>query len=104
MVTRFGMSDVIGPVALVDNGGRPQWAIAEGKEYSETVSAKIDSEVSKIINNGMKMVEKILAEHKKAFIALAKKLIEVETLEREEFEKIIIAHGIMPKKKEIDKA
>ena len=104
MVTRFGMSDVIGPVALVDNGGRPQWAIAEGKEYSETVSAKIDSEVSKIINNGMKMVEKILAEHKKAFIALAKKLIEVETLEREEFEKIIIAHGIMPKKKEIEKA
>ena len=100
MVTRFGMSDVIGPIALVEGGGKPQWGEFSDKEYSEKVSAKVDSEVSKIINDGIKSAEKVLSEHKKAFVAIAKKLIEVETLEQEEYEKIIVAHGIMPKKKE----
>ena len=44
----------------------------------------------------------VLAENKKALNAIAKKLIEVETLEQDEYEKIIIAHGIMPKKKDIE--
>ncbi|MFA6185565.1 MAG: ATP-dependent zinc metalloprotease FtsH [Candidatus Shapirobacteria bacterium] len=103
MVTRFGMSDLIGPIALVDEGGRPQWGVVEEKEYSETVSTKIDSEVSRIINDGIKTAEKVLKENKKALEAITKKLIEVETLEQEEFEKIIIAHGIIPKKLEIEK-
>ncbi|MBU0612349.1 ATP-dependent zinc metalloprotease FtsH [Patescibacteria group bacterium] len=98
MVTRFGMSDVIGPVAVTEGGGRNRWAEVLEKEYSETVSTKIDSEVSKIIDKGIKTAEKILSENKKAFIALANKLIEVETLEQEEYEQIIIAHGITPKK------
>lgn len=101
MVTRWGMSDVIGPIALVGDGGRPQWGIAEEKEYSETVSAKVDSEVSRIINDGIKTAEKVLAGNKKALVAIANKLIEVETLEQDEFEKIILAHGIVPKKKDL---
>ena len=101
MVTRWGMSDVIGPVALGDGGSRPQWMDGVEKEYSETVSTKIDAEVSRIINDGLKSAEKVLTEHKKAFQAIAKKLIEVETLEQEEYEKIIIAHGIMPKKEDV---
>jgi len=103
MVTRWGMSDLIGPVALVGEGGRPQWGIVEEKEYSEAVSTKVDSEVSRIINDGIKTAEKVLAENKKALKALADKLIEVETLEQDEFEKVIIAHGIIPKKKDIEK-
>ncbi|KKQ36006.1 MAG: Lysyl-tRNA synthetase [Candidatus Nomurabacteria bacterium GW2011_GWB1_37_5] len=99
MVTRWGMSDVIGPVALGGEGGRPLWGEAPEKEYSEEISAKVDSEISKIINNGIKTAEKVLADHKKALDAIASKLIEVETLEQEEYEKVIIAHGIMPKTK-----
>jgi cell division protease FtsH len=98
MVTRFGMSDVIGPVSLEATVGRTQFAETMEREYSEDISKKIDSEVSKIINNGIKTAEEVLSEHKKALDAIAHKLIEVETLEREDFEKIIIAHGIMPKK------
>jgi cell division protease FtsH len=97
MVTRWGMSDLIGPVALTDGGGRSPWSESKDESYSETVSTKVDSEVSRIINDGLKSAEKVLTEHKKAFTAIAMKLIEVETLEREEYEKLILAHGIMPK-------
>ncbi|MFH1366122.1 MAG: ATP-dependent zinc metalloprotease FtsH [Patescibacteria group bacterium] len=104
MVTRWGMSDVIGPIALVDSGGRPQYGEIAGKEFSETVSTKVDGEVSRIIDDGLKTAQKVLAEHKKAFTAIALKLIEVETLEQEEYEKILTAYGILLKRKEEIKA
>jgi cell division protease FtsH len=100
MVTRWGMSDVIGPIALVGGGGRTQYGENIEKEYSENVSMKIDAEVSRIINDGLKSAEKVLTGHKKAFQAIAHKLIEVETIEQEEYEKILTAHGILLKKKE----
>ncbi len=101
MVTRWGMSDAIGPVAFGSEGGRHNFWVEEREEsYSEAISAKIDAEVSRIIDDGLKSAEKVLTEHRKTLDALAKKLIEVETLEQGEYDKIIIAHGIMPKKKE----
>ena len=101
MVTRWGMSDVIGPIALVGAGGRIQYGEVAEKEFSETVSTKVDAEVSRIISDGLKSAEKVLNEHKKAFTAIANKLIEVETLEQEEYEKILTAHGIVLKKKDV---
>jgi cell division protease FtsH len=102
MVTRWGMSDLIGPIALGNDGGKLNWGEVRDDGFSEVVSAKVDSEVSRIINDGIKSAEKVLTEHKKALDAIAHKLIEVETLEQEEYNKIIIANGIMPKK--IDEA
>ncbi len=102
MVTRWGMSDLIGPIALGNDGGKLNWGEVRDDGFSEVVSAKVDSEVSRIINDGIKSAEKVLNEHKKALDAIAKKLIEVETLEQDEYNKIIIANGIMPKK--IDEA
>jgi cell division protease FtsH len=75
--------------------------VPEEKVFSEAVFVKVDSEVSRIIDDGIKSAEKVLKENKKALDAIAGKLIEVETLEQDEYEKIIIAHGIMPKKKDI---
>ncbi len=100
MVTRFGMSDAIGPIALVGSGGRAQYGEIVEKEYSEAVSKKVDAEVGKIINDGIKSAEKVLTEYRKAFDTIAHKLIEVETLEQEEYEKILTAHGIVLKKKD----
>lgn len=96
MVTRWGMSDALGPVAYA--GGR------EGKDnspYSEAVSTLIDSEVSKIIHKALAKAEEVLKENKKALKAIADKLIEVETLEQAEYEKVILAFGIIAKKKEV---
>ena len=67
MVTRWGMSDVIGPIALVDSGGRSQFGEITEKEFSETVSTKVDAEVSRIINDGLKSAEKVLEENKSIY-------------------------------------
>lgn len=98
MVTRWGMSDEIGPVALAENT-KNAWSEGATKEFSEALAEKVDHEVTSIIKNALKVAEEVLAEHRKALDAIAEKLMEVETLEQEEYEKIIIAHGILPKKK-----
>jgi cell division protease FtsH len=100
MVTKYGMSDKLGPVALESIGGKPLFgASAEGKEHSEKVSAEIDAEVSKIMTEAQKRVEKIVADHQNILDAIATRLIAVETIEQKEFEDILIANGIEPKRK-----
>ncbi len=101
MVTRWGMSDKMGTVALEgDNGHALFGAGVNGKEYSEKVSGEIDTEVKRIIDEAYKKATDIITTHRKTLDAIAHRLVEVETLEREEFEKILVVHGITPKKKE----
>ena len=101
MVTKYGMSEKMGPVALEGEGGRALFGKGVGdKEYSDKINAEIDEEVSEIMNSNMKRAEKIVIDHKGALDAIAKRLIETETIEREEFEKILVANGIIPKKKQ----
>jgi cell division protease FtsH len=106
MVTKYGMSDKLGPMALEGEGGRVLFGRGVGeKEYSEKMAIEIDTEVQRIIEEAQKKGEKILTDHRKALDAIAAKLMEVETIERDEFEKLLIIHGITPKKKDdrIDK-
>ena len=100
MVTKYGMSEKMGPIALESAGGKPLFGLGVGdKEYSEKVGAEIDAEVYKIMNDAMKKVEKIIKDHRKVLDTIAARLIEVETIEQKEFEEILVAHGITPKKK-----
>ena len=101
MVARYGMSEKLGPIAFDAAMGKTLFGPGvEGSEQSEEVAAQIDAEVKRIIEGGHKKAEGVLKKHRKVLEAIAKKLVEVETIEREEFEKILIAHGITPKKKE----
>jgi len=101
MVTRYGMSDVFGPIALETAQGRTIFgAGVESNEQSEEVAARVDAEVKKIIEGAHKIAEAVLKKHRKVLDVIAKRLIEVENLERDDFEKILIANGITPKKKE----
>jgi len=101
MVTQYGMSEKIGPIALESSGGRPLFGSGVGdREYSEKVAAEIDSEVSRIMTEARGHAEKVLADHTKAFEVIAKRLIEKETIEREEYELILVAQGIHVKKKQ----
>ncbi len=101
MVTRWGMSDHIGPIALENDGGRALYGAAvNSKEYSEKMSALIDAEVEKIIKDAYTRATEVLTTHRKALDAIADKLIEVETLEQNEYDALIIGLGIHPKKKE----
>jgi len=93
MVTRYGMSDKLGPIAFGERhlGNEP---------YSEHVAAQIDAEVARIIDEAKALAKKVIGEHRKVLDAIAKELVEKETIERSEFEKILVANGITPKKKE----
>jgi cell division protease FtsH len=100
MVTRYGMSEKVGPIALEGSGGRAMFGRGvEDKEYSQEVSALIDSEVSKIMKEAYAKTEEIITKHRKLLDIIALRLVEVETIEREEYEKIIVANGIPLKKK-----
>lgn len=101
MVTKYGMSEKMGPIALEEDDGRTIFGEGlNGKKHSEKISAEIDAEVTHIIDQAHKSAEHILKTHRKALDAIAHKLVEVENIEREEFEKILLANGITPKKKE----
>ena len=101
MVTRYGMSEKMGPMAFEAGHGRAMFGSGlESGEQSQEVAAQIDAEVKKIISGAHKKAEAVITKHRKALDAIAQQLVEVETLEREEFEKILIANGITPKKKE----
>jgi len=93
MVSRYGMSDKLGPIAFGERqlGNEP---------YSEHVAMQIDAEVSRIIDEAKTRAKKTIEEHRGALDAIAKELIEKETVEREEFEKILVLNGITPKKRE----
>lgn len=100
MVTKYGMSDKIGVLALEGNGGRAMFGKGvEDREYSEKVSALVDEEVARIMKEAFDKAQNIVTQHRAALDAISKRLIEAETIERDEYEKIIIAHGIQPKKK-----
>ena len=101
MVTRWGMSDEIGPVALESDGGRTMFGGqgADG-DMSEATHAKVNAEVKRIMDENLVRAQKVLHDHRKALDAIALKLMEVETLEQPEYEEIIKAHGIKLKKKD----
>lgn len=100
MVAKYGMSEKLGPVAYEVSGGRPMWGQRfEDKGFSEDVGAKIDAEVEKIISEAMKKAEKIISDHRDALDDIAKRLVEVETIEEREFNEILIRNKIKPKRK-----
>ena len=102
MVTKYGMSDVIGPIAF-EEGGTPVYTggrIVSGENaYSEEVSSRIDREVSEIMTMAQKRAEEVLQNHRKALDTIAAELEQVETIEREAFEKLLVVNGIKPKRK-----
>jgi cell division protease FtsH len=101
MVTRWGMSTSIGPIALESDGGKTMFGRGvNDNEYSERVSGLIDEEVSKIMNNAFEVARTVLTEKREVLDAIAKKLIEVETLEQDEYNEVIKSFGITPKLRE----
>jgi cell division protease FtsH len=96
MVTRYGMS-TLGPIAFV-----PDTETMHGvynKEYSEIYSEKIDDEVKRIMDDAWNRARLIVTEKRHVLTAIAEELMRVENIEREEFEKLLLVHGIAPKKK-----
>ena len=95
MVTKYGMSEKLGPVAL-ETGSRTLvgGGVSEERSYSPEVAKMIDDEVSRIIEEGKEKARQILVTHRKALDAISKKLVAVETLERDEYEALLKEEGV----------
>jgi cell division protease FtsH len=104
MVTKYGMSDILGPIAFEDDDGNPLYGrmSADNKDYSQEVAAKIDQEVSRFIDEAKEQAKKVLTEHRDLLDKIAEELIENETIERDDFETILRAHGVTPKRDKKD--
>ena len=110
MVTKYGMSDVLGPVAFEGSGGRMiGGGVSEDRGYSPQIAKAIDDEVNKIIQDGMDKAKEILTKYRTALDNISVRLAEVETLEREEYEALLKREGVeikdaYKKQRELDEA
>jgi cell division protease FtsH len=99
MVTRYGMSDQLGPIAYQENEeevflGR---SVSRTQNVSEETAKKIDAEVKKIVEAGYARAKKILSEKIDELHKVAKALLTYETLSGEEIKKIVF-ENIYPKR------
>jgi cell division protease FtsH len=90
MVTRLGMSDQLGPMVYGQKEeliflGRE---ISEQRDYSESVAQEIDVEVRRLVGDAYDKARQILIEYREKLDSVARRLLEVETITREEFENL----------------
>lgn len=91
MVTTYGMSKKLGPLTFGDSDelvflGRE---IAEQRNYSEEVAEEIDSEIRRILEDAYGIARDILMAYRQKLDTIAQRLIEIETIDREEFEVLV---------------
>jgi len=100
LVTRYGMSEKLGPQVFGKSDelvflGRE---ISSEKNYSETVAAEIDNEVRKFLDHAYKTALKVLTAKRTVLDKITTELIKKETLEQEEFYDIIKSFNLKPLK------
>jgi cell division protease FtsH len=98
LVTQFGMSDRLGPRTFGKTEeliflGRE---IATEKDYAEAVGNIIDEEVNNFINKAFATAKSVVTKYRKALDEIAHALIQKETLEQEEFYKIVKSFNLKP--------
>jgi cell division protease FtsH len=96
MVTRFGMSDRLGPVAL----GRSQGGmflgrdIAAERDFSEDTAATIDEEVSQLVEEAYRRATEVLVNNRAVLDELAEILVEKETVDAEDLQELLIRSDV----------
>jgi cell division protease FtsH len=97
MVTKYGMSESMGPLQFGQQEemvflGRE---LAEQRDYSEEVAEQIDAEVRYIVDESHQRVRQLLATHLDKLHAVARALLEWETLDNDQFEEVFVS-GSLP--------
>jgi cell division protease FtsH len=96
MVTRFGMSEKLGPVAL----GRSQGGmflgrdIAAERDFSEDTAATIDEEVSQLVAGAYRRATEVLTANRPVLDELAEMLVEKETVDAEDLQELLIRRDV----------
>ena len=91
MVTRYGMSDILGPMVYAENEGEVFLgrSIATQKNVSEATMQKVDLEIRRIIDEQYALARKLIEENSDKVEMMAKTLLEWETLDSEQVEDIM---------------
>ena len=91
MVTRFGMSETLGPRTFGSNNGAIFLGrdIGETRDYSEQSAEEIDNEVRRILQTAYGRAKNLLIENRDKLDRLIKVLLELETLDRVAFEEVM---------------
>jgi len=102
LVTDYGMSDTLGPRTYGEKEdmiflGKE---IHEQKDYSEKSAEAIDEEINKMIKQAADRARKLIQENREKLEEVVKALLEKETLEKQEFEKIVGAKAVEPEEEE----
>ena len=92
MVTKYGMSDLMGPLQFGQQDemvflGRE---LAEQRDYSEEVAEEIDQEVRRIVDEALTRVRSLLGENIQKLHNVAHALLDSETLNMDEFEEVFV--------------
>jgi cell division protease FtsH len=98
MVTQFGMSDAIGPMAIGDSEqevflGRD---IGQRRQVSEQTAQLVDAEVKRLLDEAIDTARRILREHEALMEIIAQALLERETIDREEVELLAAGKTLPP--------
>jgi cell division protease FtsH len=92
MVMQYGMSSM-GRINFKEDRSNPFLAAASGgggmRQFSESTAQKIDEEVKRIIDEAIEAVREMLVVRKQALVALTERLIEVESLDSDDLQRII---------------
>ncbi|WP_319422497.1 ATP-dependent zinc metalloprotease FtsH3 [Pleurocapsa sp. FMAR1] len=96
MVTRFGMSDRLGPVALGRSNGNVFMGrdIASDRDFSNETAAAIDEEVRNYVDQAYGRAKKVLQENRHILDRLAAMLIEKETVEADELQDVLSSNDV----------
>jgi cell division protease FtsH len=96
MVTRFGMSDKLGPVALGRQQGNPFLGrdIASERDFSEKTAASIDSEVRVLVDQAYARCKTVLLENRHILDKLADMLVDKETVDSDELQTLLATNDV----------
>ena len=91
MVTRFGMSDKLGPIAYEENEEEVflGHSVTRTKNVSEATAKAIDDEIREFVNAGFERAKKLLTDHEDQLHAIAQGLLEYETLTGEDIDAVV---------------
>jgi cell division protease FtsH len=96
MVTRFGMSDRLGPVALGRQNGNVFLGrdIASDRDFSDETAAVIDEEVRQLVDQAYGRAKAVLVNNRSILDQLAQKLVEKETVDAEELQNLLANNDV----------
>ena len=96
MVTRFGMSDRLGPVALGRQNGNVFMGrdIASDRDFSNETAAAIDEEVRNYVDRAYSRAKQVLTENRHILDRIAEMLIEKETVEADELQEVLASNDV----------